>query len=70
MRTTFGGVMVSSLSQIMVDHGFKPRPDKAKDYQISICCISAKHAVLRIKIKDWLAWNQDNMSTCRQLSAL
>jgi hypothetical protein len=34
----------------------------SKDYKIGICCFSAKHAALRRKNKDWLAWNQDNVS--------
>ena len=43
-----GGVMVS--------------PDQTKDYKIGICCFSTKQAALRRKNKDWLAWNQDNVS--------
>jgi hypothetical protein len=30
--------------------------------KISICCFSAKNAVLRSKRTDWLVWNQDNVS--------
>jgi hypothetical protein len=26
-----------------------------------LCCFSAKHAALRIKSKDWLVRNQDNV---------
>jgi hypothetical protein len=26
------------------------------------CCFSAKHAALRRKNKDWLAWNRENLS--------
>ena len=46
---------------------------KTKDYKIGISWFSAKHAALRWKSKDGLAWNKDNMSewsdmsTCRQL---
>jgi hypothetical protein len=46
---------------------------QSKDYEICICCFSAKNSVLRSKSKDWLARNQDNvpkwdnMSICRQL---
>ena len=43
-----GGVMVS--------------PGQTKDYKIGICCFSTKQAALRRKSKDWLAWNQDNVS--------
>jgi hypothetical protein len=41
------------------DHGFEPRSGQTKDYEIGICCFSAKHAALRRKSKDWLARNQD-----------
>ena len=57
-----GGIMVSMLASCAVDHGFEPRSDQTKDYKIGICCFSAKHAGLRRKTKDWLAWNQDNVS--------
>ena len=37
--------------------------DRVKpDYQIGICCFSAKHAALRRKRKDWLARNHDTVS--------
>jgi hypothetical protein len=39
-----GGVMVSLLVSSAVDHGFEPRSGQTKDYQIGICCFSAKHA--------------------------
>jgi hypothetical protein len=55
-----GGVMVSVLASSAVDCGFEP--NQAKDYKIGICCFSAKHAALRRKTKDWLAWNQNNVS--------
>jgi hypothetical protein len=58
----FGGVMVSMLTLSAVDHAFKPRTGQTKDYEIGICCFSAKHAALRRKIKDWLARNQSNVS--------
>jgi hypothetical protein len=57
-----GGVMVSMLASIVVDHGFEPRSSQTKDYKVGICCFSAKHATLRRKSKDWLAQNQDNVS--------
>jgi hypothetical protein len=38
-----GGVMVRVLAFNAVDRGFVPRSDKTKDYEISICCFSAKH---------------------------
>ena len=37
-------------------------------YEIDICCFSAKNAALRIKSKDWLAKNQDNVSEWRNMS--
>jgi len=51
-----------------VDHGFEPWSDQIKDYKISICCFSAKHAALRSKRKDWLARNQDNVSEWDEMS--
>jgi hypothetical protein len=41
-----------------------------KDYEIGICCFSAKHATLSIKSKDWLARNQDNVSEWGDMSIL
>ena len=57
-----GGVMVSVLASSAVDRGFNPRLGETKDYKISMCCFSAKHAALRRKSKDWWARNQDNVS--------
>jgi hypothetical protein len=57
-----GGVTVSVPTSSAVDRGFEPRSGQTKDYQIGICCFSAKHAALRRKNKDWLAWNQNNVS--------
>ena len=54
--------MVSVLALSVVDRGFQPRSGQTNDYKIGICCFSAKHAALRIKGKDWLARNQDNVS--------
>jgi hypothetical protein len=39
-----------------------PQVGQTKDYEIGICCFSAKHAALRKKSKDWLTRNQDNVS--------
>ena len=60
-QNCIGGVMVSVLSSSAVDHGFEFRSSRTKDYEIGICCVSAKHAALRRKSKDWLVWNQNNM---------
>ena len=45
--------MVSVLASSAVDRQFEPRPGQTKDYNIGICCLSAKHASLRRKSKDW-----------------
>jgi GH43 family beta-xylosidase len=41
---------------------FEPRSGQTIDYKTGICCFSAKHTALRKKCKDWLTWNQDNVS--------
>ena len=56
-----GGVMVSVLASIAVYRGFEPRSGQIKQYEIGICCFSAKHTALRRKSKDWLSLNQDNV---------
>jgi hypothetical protein len=60
--------MVSVLGSSAVDHRFEPRSGQTKDYKIGICCFSAKHAVLRRKSKDRLAWNQNNVSEWSNMS--
>ena len=60
--------MVSMLASNAVDRGFEPRSGQTKDYKISICCFSAKHAALRRKSKDWLARNQNNVSGWSNMS--
>jgi hypothetical protein len=47
---------------------FEPRSGQTKDYTISICCFSTKHATLRRKSKDWLARNQNNVSEWNDMS--
>ena len=65
--------MVSMLTSSVVDRWFEPQSGQTKDYEIGICYFSAKHTALRRKSKDWLAWNEDNvsdwgnMSICRLL---
>ena len=56
------------LTSRAVDRGFEPRSGQTKDYKIGICCFSGKHAALRRKNKDWLAWNQDNVSEWSDMS--
>ena len=51
--------MISVLDLGAVDYGFEPRSRQIKDYKISMCCFSAKHAALRSKSKDGLARNQN-----------
>jgi hypothetical protein len=63
-----GGVMVSVLASSAIDRGFEHRSGQTKDCKIGICCFSAKHAVLRSKSKDWLAWNQNNVSEWSDMS--
>ena len=60
--------MVSVLAASAVDRGFELRSGQTKDYIIGICCFSAKHAALRRKSKDWLAWNQYNVSKWNDMS--
>ena len=35
---------------------------QSKDYEIGICCSSAKHTASMSKSKDWLAESQDDVS--------
>jgi hypothetical protein len=60
--------MVSVLVSSAVDHGLEPWLGQTKDSKIGICCFSAKHAALRRKSKDLLAWNQDNVSEWGDMS--
>ena len=45
--TVSGNVRVSMLASRAIDRGFEPQLGQTKDYKISICCFSAKHAALR-----------------------
>jgi hypothetical protein len=60
--------MVSVFASSAVDRGFEPRSGQIKDYEIGICCFSAKHAVLKRKSHDWLDRNQDNVSEWSDMS--
>jgi hypothetical protein len=53
------GVMVI----VIASSAFGHRSGQTKDYEIGICCFSAKHAPLRKKSKDWLARNQNNVTS-------
>ena len=68
VKNRIGGVMVSVLASSAVDLGFEPWSGQTKNYKIGICCFSAKHTVLWRKSKDWLAWNQDNVSKWGDMS--
>jgi hypothetical protein len=63
------GVMVMVLTLSGVDRGLEPRSGQTKDYKIGICCFSAKHASLRRKSKDWVAWNQNGVSEWSDMSS-
>ncbi len=54
--------MVSVLASSVVGLWLEPRSGQTKEYEIGICCFSAKHAALRKKNKDLLDRNQDNVS--------
>jgi hypothetical protein len=62
------GVMGSAITSSMTNFGFEPRSGQTKDHKIGICCFSARHAALRRKSKDWLAWNQDDVSEWGDMS--
>ena len=56
------------LASSAVDRGFEPRLGQTKDYEIGICCFSAKQPTLRRKSKDWSAQNQNNVSELGNMS--
>ena len=60
--------LISVLVASAVDSGLELRLDQTKDYQIGICCFSAKYAELRRKSKDGLARNQNNVSKWNDMS--
>jgi hypothetical protein len=60
--------MFSMLALNAVDRGFESRSGQTKDSKIGICCFSAKHTALRRKGKDWLFWNQNNVSEWSDMS--
>ena len=60
--------MVGVLASNVVDRVFEPRSGQSKDYEIGICGFSANHGALTRKSKDWLAWNQNNMSEWSDMS--
>ena len=60
--------MGSVLASSAVDRRFQPRSGQTKDNTIGMCCLSAKHAALMSKSKDWLARNQYNVSEWSDMS--
>ena len=62
------GVIVNVLTLSVVYYGFETWSSQSKDYKIGICCFSSKHAALRRKSKDFLAWNQNNVSEWGDMS--
>jgi hypothetical protein len=60
--------MVSVLASNAEDRGFELRAGQTKDYQIGICCFSARYTAIRRKDKDWSAQNQDNVSEWSDMS--
>jgi len=49
-----GGVMVSVFASSVVDREFEHESCQTKNYKIGVCCVSAYHASLKRKSKDWL----------------
>ena len=62
VKIRIGGIMVGVFVSSAVDRGFTSRSGLTKDYKIGICCFFTKHDALRRQSKDWLAWNQNNVS--------
>ena len=60
--------MVSVLALNVIDREFESRSGQTTDYEIGICCFSAKHAAFRRKSKDWLARNHNNVSEWSDMS--
>ena len=61
-------VMVSVLPSSVVYHGFESWSGQTIDYEIGICCFSAKHIEIRRKSKYGLVLNQDNVSELGNMS--
>jgi hypothetical protein len=63
-----GGVMASMLAWSVVDSEFEPLSSQTKDYEIGICCLSAKHAALRRQYDQYDVSEWGNMSIHRLVS--
>jgi hypothetical protein len=46
-----GGVMISVLASSAVDRGLEPWSGQTKDYEIGICCFSAKHVAFNANLQ-------------------
>ena len=59
-----GDVVVSMLSSNVEDRVFEPQSGQTNNYitLVGICCLFAKHTLLRSKRKDWLTRNHDYVS--------
>jgi hypothetical protein len=60
--------MVNVFALSVVDRGFEPLCGQTKNYEIGICCFSAKHSELSEKSKDWIVRNQNNVSEWSAMS--
>ena len=60
--------MVGVLASNVEDRGFEPQSGQTKEYNIGICCFSAKDTALKRKSKDWLSRNQDFVSEWGDMS--
>ena len=61
-------IMVGMLDSIAVYRGFEPQSGQTKNNKIDFYCFSAKHVAFRRKSKDWLTWNQNNLSKWNNMS--
>lgn len=50
LKCHIDSVMVSIVTSSSINRGFQPMSGQTKDYEMAICCFSAKHAQLRAKI--------------------
>ena len=60
--------MVRVFTSSVINRELKSRSGQTMDYNIGVCCVSANHAALRSKNKNWLAQNQDNVSEWSDMS--
>jgi hypothetical protein len=57
-----GCVKATAFAASALYRGFEPLTGQTKYYEFGMCCFSTKHTAIRRKNKDWLPWNQDNVS--------